>query len=77
MSKNSFTVDLGSLKISDQQRTSINSAIQKAVAGELANIGQVQKIVLVPVNDWKIGPIINGIIARDLTKELEGALNLH
>lgn len=68
MDENQFIVDLGDLQMSDDQRKKINSAIQKAVAGELANIELEKEVVLIPVNKWpkERGPIINGIIIRDL-----------
>ena len=59
--ENQFTVDLGNIQLSDQQRTNINNAIHKAVAGELAGLGAAGKVVLVPVSKGK-GPLINGII---------------
>ena len=71
--RNTFTVDLGNLKISDAQRQNINSAIQKAVSNELASISNLGRIGLVPITKWIGGPIINGIIARRWTKSiLEG-----
>lgn len=35
---NQFVIDLGNLTLTDDQRKSLNAAIHKAVAGELANI---------------------------------------
>lgn len=68
MKENQFSVDLGSLKLTDDERHRINSAIQKAVAGELATISTVakSKIVLVPVHHWPNWPIYWGIIARPI-----------
>jgi hypothetical protein len=70
--ENKFTVDLGSIKLSPEQHTKINTAIQKAVSSELANISSTEKIILIPVNKWIKGPILDGIIARELN---EGLLN--
>ena len=67
MSENQFSVDLGTLKLSDDQRNKINAAIQKAVTSELATIGLGQRLVLIPLStSIRIPnrPIINGIIAR-------------
>jgi hypothetical protein len=69
-SENQFTVDLGTMKLTDAQRNSINAAIQKAVAGELASIGGADKIALIPASKWKVGPIINGIIARPIDERI-------
>lgn len=66
MNENQFVVDLGAMKLTDDQRSRINAAIQKAVAGELATLDVTKKIALLPVTKWKDGPIINGIIIRDL-----------
>jgi hypothetical protein len=63
-----FTVDLGEVKLSAEHLQNINSAIQKAVAGELARISPEKQIILIPVNPRpgpKHGPIICGIIARE------------
>ena len=68
MKENQFTVDLGNLKLTDIQRAAINASIHKAVAGELADYAAKNSIVLVPVTKWKDGPIINGIIVRNLLK---------
>ena len=65
MAENQFVVDLGTIKLSDEQRQRINVAIQKAVAGELATINVSNKIALFPISKFP-GPIINGIIAGDL-----------
>ena len=78
MKENQFTVDLGDLKLSDDQRTRINAAIQKAVVGELATVGTANQIAYFPVgghgHKWP-GPIIWGIIARPIkdqwVKDLE------
>lgn len=59
---NQFTVDLGSLKLNEEQRKSINAAIQGAVTKELANIVLSNNVALVPVHQYLKGPIINGII---------------
>lgn len=68
MNENQFVVDLGSLQLSDEQKKKLNAAIQKAVAGELANIELDQEVVLIPVSKWPVGrgPIINGIIIDDI-----------
>ena len=67
--ENQFTVDLGNIQLSEQQRSSINIAIHKAVAGELAGIGTTGKVVLVPVSKGK-GPLINGVIARLIDEKM-------
>ena len=64
MQENIFTVDLGNLKISVDQRNKINAAVQTAVTGVLAKTGISNKVVLFPINRWPKGPIIWGIIAR-------------
>ncbi len=71
MADNQFTVDLGTLKLTDAQHQSMNNAIQAAVASEIANLGSASKIALVPVNKFVKGPIIDGIIARDITKSFD------
>ena len=64
---NEFVVDLGTLKLSDDQRKSINSAIQKTVAGELANLSLTERFIMIPgsptsrLPGW---PHIYGITAR-------------
>lgn len=66
MKENLFTVDLGKLKLTESQRASINASIQKAVASEIASFNLKQKIALLPINKFPKGPIINGIIIRDV-----------
>lgn len=68
MNENQFVVDLGDLPLTDDQRKKINAAIQKAVAGELANIELDKEVILVPVNRGigGRGGIRDGIIVRDL-----------
>jgi hypothetical protein len=66
MVENQFVVDLGTLKLTDEQKQRINGAIHKAVAGELATIDTGNKVALFPITKWPHGPIINGIIIRDL-----------
>ncbi len=70
--ENQFTVDLGTMRLSEDQRTRINSAIQKAVAGELTGLGLSERVVLIPASKWKngIGPIINGIVIRQLDEKI-------
>jgi hypothetical protein len=70
MQENQFTVDLGDLKLNEEQRRRINGAIQKAVAGELATISLAKEVVLIPAFKWPKGrgPIINGLIIRDFLK---------
>jgi hypothetical protein len=81
MSDNVFTVDLGPLKLTDEQKNHINSAIQKAVAGQLAEISLSQRMVLIPLNNQTRIPgklIINGIIARSIEiPQLESFLQEH
>ncbi len=64
MKENTFTVDLGDMKLTDAQRKEINASIQTAVTGVLAKSGASSKAVLFPVNKWPRGPIWWGIIAR-------------
>lgn len=64
MKENIFTVDLGEMKLSDDQRKEINAAVQKAVTGVLARTGASNNMVLFPINHWPKGPIWNGIISR-------------
>lgn len=66
MKENQFIVDLGNLKLSAEQITNINVAIQQAVAGQLATINFKNNIAFYPINKLKRGPIINGIIARPI-----------
>ncbi|MEO6902625.1 MAG: hypothetical protein ABI315_05670 [Bacteroidia bacterium] len=66
MKENKFIVDLGTLKISPQQRNEINVAIQKAVSGQLASINLKNKVALYPISSFPRGPITNGIIARSI-----------
>jgi hypothetical protein len=70
--ENQFIVDLGTIKLTEAQRASMNSAIQKAVAGELANVAGSERIAMIPANKWKkgLGPIINGIIIRQLSEQV-------
>lgn len=67
---NQFVVDLGEFRISDSQRESINNAIQSAVAKELSQIQINSKLVLIPISKWPKGPILDGIIARPLDKNI-------
>jgi len=70
MSKNQFTVDLGAVKLTPEQHLKINTAIHKAVATELAQVIDTGKIILIPTKGWLKGPILDGIVARDLTEGL-------
>ena len=71
MTKNQFKVDLGDLNLTDAHRQRINSAIQKAVAGELATIGgSLKRYVLIPVDQIPKWPILYGIIVRPLIPKL-------
>jgi hypothetical protein len=76
MSDNTFTVDLGKLKLSDTQRHNINAAIQRAVAGELAQFDLKEQIVLIPVTS-KLNisryPWTRGFIADILGEKLQTA----
>ena len=71
MADNQFTVDLGTVQLTDAQHQSMNNAIQAAVASEIAKLGAANKIALVSVNKFTKGPIINGIVARDITKNFD------
>ena len=71
MADNQLVVDLGTVKLSAEQRQSMNNAIQAAVASEVARLGSAGKIALVPVNKFTKGPIIDGIVARDITKTFD------
>jgi len=71
MAQNQFTIDLGDIALTEEQRSNMNAAIQKAVAGELAASNLKDQVALFPVQGKRpIGPIINGIVARriDLQK---------
>lgn len=70
---NQFVVDLGDIRLTDVQRQKINNAIQAAVSAELSNVQLGKKLVLIPISKWPKGPIIDGIIARPLDKNI-GAL---
>jgi hypothetical protein len=67
--ENQFVVDLGTLKLTDEQRQRVNAAIQKAVIGELATIPSGNKLGYFPLDKFKGGPIINGVIIRDLASK--------
>ena len=69
-SENQFTVDLGTMKLSDQDRAEINLAIQKAVASQLGGLSRTGKIVLIPVNKWTLGGIINGLYIRPIDEKI-------
>lgn len=72
MADNQFIVDLGTVKLTDAQRQSMNNAIQSAVASEVAKLGSTtSKIALIPINKFPKGPILDGIYARDVTKNFE------
>lgn len=78
MKENKFTVDLGSMKLTDAERIKINSAIQKAVVNEISGLGLKNRVALVPINKWIKGPIINGIIVRELTeRDLGSFVKMH
>lgn len=66
MAENQFVVDLGNVKITEEQRQRLNAAIQKTVAGELATLNLGNKVALFPVSKFPGGGIINGIIIRDI-----------
>ena len=70
MASNQFVVDLGHLDLNEDQRQTLNSAIQGAVTNELAKFKIPRKIVLIPVDKWPKGPILQGIIARPIDKNL-------
>jgi hypothetical protein len=65
MAENQFVVDLGPVKLTEVQRKSMNAAIQGAVVGELAKVSTGNKIALFPLERHR-GPILDGIVARDL-----------
>jgi hypothetical protein len=54
--KNQFLIDLSALNLTEEQVTSIDGAIQKAVSGELAKVETTKgKITLVPLGKEKGG----------------------
>ena len=71
MANNQFVVDLGSVRLTDDQHQRMSNAIQAAVAAEISNLGSANKIALVPINKFVKGPIIDGIVARDITKNFD------
>ena len=72
MADNQFVVDLGTVRLTDAQRLSMSNAIQAAVSSEVAKLGSTtSKIALIPINKFVKGPIIDGIYARDITKNFE------
>lgn len=80
MSDNKFTVDLGKLKLSEDQLNHINSAIQKAVAGELAQFSLREQILLIPVTqsiNIQRYPWTRGFIAEVLNKQIIQDLVAH
>lgn len=70
---NQFTVDLGKVQLSEQDKARITAAIQRAVTSELASINLKNQVILIPVVNFK-GPIINGIVARHLADKEIGNL---
>ncbi len=66
MNENVFTVDLGDMKLTDAQRKEINAAIQTATTTVLAKTGASNGFALFPIYKLPKGPIINGIVARNL-----------
>jgi hypothetical protein len=74
MKNNKFEVDLGTLELTEDQKTAINSAIQQAVTGELAKMNLKSRLVLIPISHFPFGGITMGFIAREpndkLLKEL-------
>jgi hypothetical protein len=67
MANTQFIVDLGDIQLTDEQKTSINAAIQKAATAQLAQIGNSSRLALFPIGGHGPkfpGPIIWGIIAR-------------
>jgi hypothetical protein len=75
MAANQFVVDLGNVKLTTDQRKKMNAAIQSAVTGELANINLAKRIVLIPIDKWPRGPILDGIVIRDLDKRFTDIIN--
>lgn len=71
MAKNQFVVDLGTLKLTDEEHQRINAAIQKAVVGELATVNTSNRFALFPLRRFTIGPILDGIVARDLNNRFQ------
>ena len=67
MANTQFVVDLGEIKLTNDQKNAINAAVQKAVTGELANVNNTSRLAFIPVGSrwpkWP-GPIIWGIIVR-------------
>ena len=79
MKENQFLVDLGDLKLDDNQRAKINASIQKAVAGELAelNTSFARRSVFIPIRQWPDFPFPWGLIIRDFDKVINvDALNI-
>jgi hypothetical protein len=74
MKENQFLVDLGDLKLTTQQRNSINKSIQIAASIELAKMEFKEKPSLLEVNNGKLNlkvpkgfgaikpPVLNGMI---------------
>jgi hypothetical protein len=79
MADNQFVVDLGSVKLTDDNKKKINASIQRAVAGELANLAsEAHNIALLPIGGTGHkfpGPILWGIIARPLDDKLLNQIN--
>lgn len=75
MPDNQFVVDLGTVRLSAEQRQNMSNAIQAAVASEVAKLGSTtNKLALIPINKFTKGPIIDGIYVRDITKNLDQIL---
>lgn len=73
MAGTQFVVDLGDVKLTEEQKMHINSAIQKAATGALAQAGTaIGGLALFPVGSHGPkfpGHIIWGIIARPIRDE--------
>jgi len=74
MANTNFQVDLGKLELTEAQKSSINAAIQQAVTGELAKMNLKNQVALIPMHNFIKGPILSGLVVRNLDEKLLGQL---
>jgi hypothetical protein len=64
MENNQFIVDLGDLKLTAQQKQSINKSIQLAVSLELSKIKAAEKVKTIDVENGKL--VLNPLTGRGI-----------
>ena len=76
MKENVFSVDLGDLKLTQEQRNRINAAIHSAVVKEVALLGLKEQLVYIPSCVGKgHGHHVNGMIIRPMDKKHPPSVN--